>query len=125
MGECVKVARVDEVPPGEMKIVEVEGQEVVLANVDGDIVAFGSECTHRGGPLGEGILTDDVVEGPWHGGQVNGQAGGGGGGPPPPPGTRGMGRGVAAMSLLAPAAVANKRTWLPVSAPMPWSMPIP
>ena len=71
MGEFVKVARVDEVPPGEMKIVEVEGQEVVLANVDGDIVAFGSECTHRGGPLGEGILTDDVVECPWHGGQFN------------------------------------------------------
>ena len=71
MGEFVKVARVDEVPPGEMKIVEVEGQEVVLANVDGDIVAFGSECTHRGGPLGEGILMDDVVECPWHGGQFN------------------------------------------------------
>ena len=71
MGEFVKVARVDEVPPGEMKIVEVEGQEVVLANVDGDIVAFGSECTHRGGPLGEGILMNDVVECPWHGGQFN------------------------------------------------------
>lgn len=71
MAEFVKVASVGEVPPGEMKIVEVDGDEVVLANVGGDIVAFGNECTHRGGPLGEGILMDEVVECPWHAGQFN------------------------------------------------------
>ena len=71
MAEFVKVGSVDEVPPGEMKIVEVGGQEIVLANVGGDIFAFSNECTHRGGPLGEGLLTDGVVECPFHGGQFD------------------------------------------------------
>ena len=71
MSEFVKVGSVDEVPPGEMKIVEVAGQEIVLANVGGDIFAFSNECTHRGGPLGEGLLMDGVVECPFHGGQFD------------------------------------------------------
>jgi len=71
MPEFVRVASVDEVPPGELKIVEVDGEDVVLANVDGEIYAIHGECTHRGGPLGEGILMGDVVECPWHGGQFS------------------------------------------------------
>ncbi len=71
MAEFVRVASVDEVPPGEMRTVEVDGEDVVLANVDGQIFAIGGTCTHRGGPLGEGMLIDDVVECPWHGGQFN------------------------------------------------------
>jgi nitrite reductase/ring-hydroxylating ferredoxin subunit len=71
MAEFVKVATVGEVPPGEMKIVELDGQEIVVANLGGEFVAFSNECTHRGGPLGEGELKGDVVECPWHGGQFN------------------------------------------------------
>ncbi|MDO8616250.1 MAG: non-heme iron oxygenase ferredoxin subunit [Dehalococcoidia bacterium] len=71
MADYVKVATVDEVPPGEMKIVEVGGEEVAIANVNGEFVAFSNTCTHRAGPLGEGLLVDDVVECPFHGGQFN------------------------------------------------------
>ncbi len=71
MPQFVKVASVSDVPPGEMKIVELDGEEVVLANVDGEFVAFNNECTHRAGPLGEGLLMGDVVECPFHGGQFN------------------------------------------------------
>ncbi len=71
MADFVRVASVDEVPPGEMKIVDVEGEDVVLANVDGQIYAIGGTCTHRGGPLGEGVLEGDVVECPFHAGQFN------------------------------------------------------
>ncbi|MBI2912989.1 MAG: non-heme iron oxygenase ferredoxin subunit [Chloroflexi bacterium] len=71
MADFVRVASVDEVPPGEMKIVEVDGEDVVLANVDGQIYAIGGTCTHRGGPLGEGVLEGDVVECPFHAGQFN------------------------------------------------------
>ena len=71
MPDFVKVANLDEVPPGEMKIVEVDGEEIVVANVDGAIFAFNNTCTHRGGPLGEGLLMGDVVECPFHGGQFN------------------------------------------------------
>jgi len=71
MVEFVRVAGLSEVPAGEMKIVEVEGKPVVLANVDGKIYAFGGECTHKGGPLGEGELAGDTVICPWHGGEFN------------------------------------------------------
>lgn len=71
MGEFVKAASASEIPAGEMKIVEIDGQEIAIANLNGEFVAFQNECTHRGGPLGEGILMGDVVECPFHAGQFN------------------------------------------------------
>ena len=71
MAEFVRVASLADVPPGEMHAVELDGDPVVLANVDGQIFAFAGECTHRGGPLGDGTLEGDVVICPWHGGQFN------------------------------------------------------
>ncbi|MEX0681827.1 MAG: non-heme iron oxygenase ferredoxin subunit [Dehalococcoidia bacterium] len=72
MPEFVRVASASEVPPGEMKIVEVNDQEVVIANIDGEFVCFSNSCTHRQGPLGEGmLLPGGVVECPFHGGQFN------------------------------------------------------
>jgi nitrite reductase/ring-hydroxylating ferredoxin subunit len=46
MAAFVRVASVGEVPPGEMMTVQVNGQPVVLANVDGTIYAFGGVCSH-------------------------------------------------------------------------------
>ena len=71
MAEFVRVAGRGDVPAGEMLIVEVAGEEIVLANVDGQIYAFGNGCTHRGGPLGEGLLEGDEVECPFHQGRFN------------------------------------------------------
>jgi len=71
MGEFVKVASANEIPPGEMTIVEIDGTEIAIANINGEFHAFQNECTHRGGPLGEGMLFGDVVECPFHGGQFN------------------------------------------------------
>jgi nitrite reductase/ring-hydroxylating ferredoxin subunit len=69
MAMFVKVARVDEVPPGKMKTVSVNGQPVILANVGGTIYALGGICSHADGPLGRGKLLGAVVECPFHGGQ--------------------------------------------------------
>jgi nitrite reductase/ring-hydroxylating ferredoxin subunit len=71
MGEFTRVASTNDIPPGEMIVVEVDGEEVAVANVSGEFFAFSNTCTHRGGPLGEGILTGDVVECPFHAGQFN------------------------------------------------------
>lgn len=71
MPDFVKVASVRDIPPGEMIVVEVDGEEVAIANVGGGFFAFSNSCTHRGGPLGEGILTGDTVECPFHAGQFN------------------------------------------------------
>ena len=71
MGEFTRVASTNDIPVGEMIVVEVDGEEVAIANVGGEFYAFSNSCTHRGGPLGEGILTGDVVECPFHAGQFN------------------------------------------------------
>jgi nitrite reductase (NADH) small subunit/3-phenylpropionate/trans-cinnamate dioxygenase ferredoxin subunit len=75
MAEFVRVAGLSEVPQGEMKVVELDGEQVVLANVDGQIYAFGGACTHKGGPLGEGELEGDTVICPLHGGEFNVKSG--------------------------------------------------
>jgi nitrite reductase/ring-hydroxylating ferredoxin subunit len=72
MADFVAVASTNDIPPGEMMIVDVNGQEVAIANIDGEYCAFSNSCTHKGGPLGEGLLLPGgVVECPFHGGQFN------------------------------------------------------
>ena len=66
MAEFQTVARASEVTPGEMKLVDVDGDEVVIANVDGQYFAFSNTCAHEGGPLVEGELDGDTVTCPWH-----------------------------------------------------------
>src|SRR5438876_238738 len=50
--DYVQVARVEEVPPGRMKRVEVDGRDGALINLDGAFFAIDNNCPHNGGPLG-------------------------------------------------------------------------
>lgn len=69
MAEFVAVAKVSEVAPGELKQVELDdGTAVCLANVDGTFYAINGECSHAGGPLGEGDLEGTEVTCPFHAG---------------------------------------------------------
>lgn len=70
-----KVASAREIPAGEMQVVEVDGAEIVIANLGTKFVAFQNECTHRQGPLGDGILEGNVVECPYHAGQFDVETG--------------------------------------------------
>ena len=71
MTDFIKVARVDDLEDGELMPVEVDGEPVCLAKVDGEICAFTDDCTHIGGPLNEGELDGEVLTCPWHGAQFN------------------------------------------------------
>ncbi len=71
VGEFVTVSTTLEVPPGVMKMVQLAGQEVCLANVDGKCYAIGNVCTHEEGPLDQGRLEEYEVECPWHGSRFN------------------------------------------------------
>ena len=67
MAEYKSIAKVSEVEPGQLKHVELEdGKQICLANVDGTFYAIGGECTHMGGPLGEGELDGTTITCPWH-----------------------------------------------------------
>jgi nitrite reductase/ring-hydroxylating ferredoxin subunit len=67
MSNFVSVAKVNDIPPGQGKTVQVAGKNIALFNVDGSFYAVDDTCLHRGGPLGEGELTGHVVTCPWHG----------------------------------------------------------
>jgi 3-phenylpropionate/trans-cinnamate dioxygenase ferredoxin subunit len=69
--DFVKVGQLRNFPAGSMRKVQVSGQEVLVANVGGNLYAVTSTCTHRGGPLHEGQLECTVVICPWHGGQFD------------------------------------------------------
>ena len=77
------VATVDEIPPGQRKIVDVGGRSIGVFNVQGEYFAVLNRCPHQGGPLcsGEtlGFLRSgevgefhysragEIVRCPWHG----------------------------------------------------------
>ena len=68
MTEFIKVANVEDLPPGTSKLVEVEDVRIALFNLDGEICAIEDVCTHDGGPLVEGTVTNGCeVECPRHG----------------------------------------------------------
>jgi len=71
VSEFFKVARVSELPPGEKKLVEVDGMPVALFNVNGTFYAIEDVCTHDGGPLAEGELEGEEIECPRHGARFN------------------------------------------------------
>jgi nitrite reductase/ring-hydroxylating ferredoxin subunit len=56
------VARVSEVPPGERKIVEVEGRSIGIFNVAGEYYALRNACPHQGGPLCLGSIQGTMAE---------------------------------------------------------------
>ena len=60
------VARVEDVPPGQSKVVTINNRAIALFNIGGQYHAIYNVCPHEGGPLNEGRLKGFVVYCPWH-----------------------------------------------------------
>ena len=69
MEDFVQAAKVGELAPGEMKLVEAEDEMILLINVDGDLYAISDTCTHQECSLSEGELEGDMLECSCHGSQ--------------------------------------------------------
>ncbi len=65
----VDVMSADDIPPGTMTRVEVEGQPICLANVGGTMHAVHDTCTHAMASLSAGWLDTEMdrIECPKHG----------------------------------------------------------
>ena len=75
MPQWIRVAAVDDCPPGQ-GLEAVAGDRIVaLYNVDGDFRALAGVCPHQGGPLGKGALCGAIVTCPWHGWQFDVRSG--------------------------------------------------
>jgi nitrite reductase/ring-hydroxylating ferredoxin subunit len=77
------VGKVSELPPGERKIVEVQGRSIGVFNVHGTYYALRNSCPHQGAPLCLGAIKGmtmlskpgeyvwaregEILRCPWHG----------------------------------------------------------
>ena len=68
--DTLTVCRLEELPEGEMRLVEVDGRKIgVFRCGNGDFYAIEDRCSHDDGPLAEGEFDADActVECPRHG----------------------------------------------------------
>jgi nitrite reductase/ring-hydroxylating ferredoxin subunit/uncharacterized membrane protein len=61
----------DQLQVDQMKLLRVGDRRLVLARTDRGYVAFDDRCTHKGGPLSDGVLACGRVQCPWHGSQFD------------------------------------------------------
>ena len=66
MTSLVKVCELIELPPGVIKTVMVEGRQVMVVNVDGEIHALDSTCTLEEADLSVGFLSGKEITCPLH-----------------------------------------------------------
>jgi 3-phenylpropionate/trans-cinnamate dioxygenase ferredoxin component len=66
-----KVATIKDLPSGGARTIKLAGRSVALFNVEGTLFAIDNECTHDGGPLGEGVVSNHCVTCPWHGAEFD------------------------------------------------------
>jgi nitrite reductase/ring-hydroxylating ferredoxin subunit/uncharacterized membrane protein len=70
-GGEVDVGPADELKVDQMKLVRAGSRRIVVARTESGHMAFDDRCTHRGGPLSDGVLACDTVQCPWHGSQFD------------------------------------------------------
>lgn len=61
------VVAIDELAPGEPRLVDVAGTPVCLVNVDGEVLAVHDVCSHALASLSAGWVEGDTIECPRHG----------------------------------------------------------
>jgi nitrite reductase/ring-hydroxylating ferredoxin subunit len=62
----VEVAKIDEISPGNMKHVELDGKEIVVSNVNGKFYAMDERCGHMNARLSNGNINQNIVTCPFH-----------------------------------------------------------
>jgi len=60
-----------DIAPGQMRVFDLEGTKVTVANANGDLYAFDDRCTHMGCSLSNGELNGTIVTCPCHGSQFD------------------------------------------------------
>ncbi len=66
-GDWTDAAVASELTEGRPHVATVEGADVLLVREGERVFALANTCTHRGGPLSDGEVSEGCVECPWHG----------------------------------------------------------
>ena len=67
MSDWFPVCPVSELPPGTHRVVDLDGAQVAVFNLDGHLYAIEDVCTHDGGVLTGGPVEGDCIVCPRHG----------------------------------------------------------
>jgi nitrite reductase/ring-hydroxylating ferredoxin subunit len=62
----INAVKTDEIAPGGMKVVELDGNEVVICNCDGKYFTIQRRCGHMNAPLEMGTLDGKYLTCPMH-----------------------------------------------------------
>lgn len=57
----IAVARLDDLPAGTMQLVQVDGTDILLVNLDGTVRAMQGVCSHEYFELDKGFLTGNTL----------------------------------------------------------------
>ncbi len=63
----IEALKADDLPPGKMTCIDVDGHRVLVANIDGVFYATDDTCTHEDASLSSGSLHGALVKCPLHG----------------------------------------------------------
>jgi len=61
-----EIAKADDLRDGQLKKVQIEGHELVLARVEGAFYVLDNRCPHMGGDLSRGALNGTILTCPRH-----------------------------------------------------------
>jgi 3-phenylpropionate/trans-cinnamate dioxygenase ferredoxin component len=67
MSDWFEVARLEDIPAGEVRTFEADNTEVAIFNLNGELFALEDICTHDGGYLASGEIEGDRIICPRHG----------------------------------------------------------
>jgi len=67
MADWMDVAAVNELPPGERKIINTPYGKIAVFNLDGQYFGIEDVCSHDGGELASGLREGDQIICPRHG----------------------------------------------------------
>ena len=67
MSDWIAVCALSDLPPGEHRVLDVDGAQVAIFNLAGQLYAIEDVCTHDGGVLTGGPVEGDRIVCPRHG----------------------------------------------------------
>ena len=70
-GSALAVAGESDLEVDQMRLVHAGDRRIAVARTEDGYAAFDDRCTHKGGPLSDGVLICGTVQCPWHGSQFD------------------------------------------------------
>lgn len=67
----VELASVNEIKNGELKVFDVNGESIILINLNGEFFAYKNQCSHMEFELDDAEIEGEILTCPWHGAQFN------------------------------------------------------